>query len=129
MKHSIKLLAAGLLLSTGLFAAVPAKHATPKTSPMKGMVSFKQMPTKRGIEIKLNDPTAGNATVIIYDWNNDVVWKEPLSTKKGLDKGFVLSQLDNGNYTVEVFCDKQMVAKKTAHVYYKGDSKFVQLRG
>ncbi|HZY35351.1 MAG TPA: hypothetical protein VFE53_01810 [Mucilaginibacter sp.] len=129
MKHSINLLAAGLLLSTGLFAAVPAKPTTPKTSPMTRMVSVMPMPTKRGIEVKLNDPTMGKATVIIYDWNNDVVWKEPLSTKKGLDKGLILSQLDNGNYTVEVFCDKQMVAKKTAHVYYRGDTKFVQLRG
>src|ERR1700733_11914978 len=125
MKHSIKLLAMGLLLSTGLFAAVPVKPTTPKTFQMKRMVSFTQLPTKRGIEIKLNDPTARKAMVIIYDWNNDIVWKEPLSQKKGLDKGLVLSQLDNGNYTVEVIVDKQMVAKKTAHVYYRGDTKFV----
>jgi hypothetical protein len=129
MKHSIKLLAAGLLLSTGLFAAVPAKPTTPKSSPVKKIVSLTQMPTKKGIEIKLNDPAAGKAAVIIYDWNNDIVWKEPLSSKKGLDKALVLNQLDNGNYTVEVFLDKQMVAKKTAHVYYKGDTKFVQLKG
>jgi len=129
MKHSIKLLAMGLLLSTGLFAAVPVKPTTPKTFQMKRMVSFTQLPTKRGIEIKLNDPTARKAMVIIYDWNNDIVWKEPLSQKKGLDKGLVLSQLDNGNYTVEVIVDKQMVAKKTAHVYYRGDTKFVALRG
>jgi len=128
MKHSIKLLAMGLLLSTGLYAAVPVKPTTPKTSPIKGIVSFSQLPTKRGIEIKLNDPTAGKAAVVVYDWNNDIVWKEPLSSKKGLDKGLVLSQLDNGNYTVEVILNKRMVAKKTAHVYYKGDSKFVQLR-
>ena len=93
------------------------------------MVTFTQLPTKTGIEIKLNNPEAGKATVIIYDWNNDVVWKEPLSSKKGLDKGFVLSKLDNGNYTVEVMLDKQLVAKKTAHVYYRGDTKFVQIRG
>ena len=129
MKHSIKLLAMGLLLSTGLFAAVPVKHNTPKTASIKKMVSFTQLPTRRGIEIKLNDPTAGKAAVIIYDWNNDIVWKEPLSSKKGLDKALVLSQLDNGNYTVEVVIDKQMVAKKTAHVYYSGDTKFVQLKG
>lgn len=129
MKHSIKLLALGLLLSTSLFAAIPVKPGTPKTSPMNKMVSFTQLPTKRGIEIKLNDPTAGKATVTIYDWNNDIVWQEPLSQKKGLDKGLILNQLDNGNYTVEVFLGKQMVAKKTAHVYYQGDSKLVAIRG
>ena len=129
MKHSIKLLAAGLLLSTGLFAAVPVKHTAVKASPMKGTVSFTQMPTKRGIEVTLNDPAVGKAVVLIYNWNNDVVWREPLSLKKGLNKGLVLNQLDNGNYTIEVMLHKQMIAKKTAHVYYKGDAKFVQLRG
>ena len=89
MKHSIKLLALGLLLSTSLFAAIPVKPGAPKTSPMNKMVSFTQLATKRGIEIKLNDPTAGKATVTIYDCNNDIVWQEPLSQKKrprqGLD--------------------------------------------
>src|SRR5271156_4914273 len=108
MKHAIKLLAAGLLLSTGLFAAIPLKPTAPKTSPIKRMVTFTQMPTKRGIEIKLNDQTAGKAMVIIYDWSNEVVWKDVLSPKKGFDRDFNLSQLDNGNYTGEVFLDKQM---------------------
>jgi len=129
MRHSIKLLVLGLLLSTSLFAAIPVKHATLKTSAAKGIVSFTQLATKRGIEIKLNDPTAGKATVTIYDWNNDIVWQEPLSQKKDLDKGLILNQLDNGNYTVEVFLGKQMVAKKIAHVYYEGDSKLVAIRG
>jgi hypothetical protein len=129
MKHSIKLLAAGLLLSTGLFAAVPAKPTNHNTSSINKAVTFKQLPTKKGIEIKVNDPATEKATVLIYDWNNDIVWKERLSAKKGLDKDFVLSQLDNGNYTVEVMVDKQMVAKKTAHVYYRGNSKFVTLKG
>jgi hypothetical protein len=102
MKHAIKLLAAGLLLSTGLFAAVPLKSPAPKSSPIMRMVTFTQMPTKRGVEIKLNNPAAGKAIVMIYDWNNDVVWKDVLSPKKGLDRAFNLSQLDNGNYTVEV---------------------------
>ena len=129
MKHSIKLLATGLLLSTGLFAAVPVKHAGPNTSTMKGMVTFSTLPSKRGVEIKLNDPAAGKAIVMIYDWDNDVVWKDALSPKKGLDRGYILSYLDNGNYTVEVTLNKQLVVKKLAHVYYKGDTKFVSIRG
>ena len=88
-----------------------------------------QMPTRRGFEIKLNDPMAGKAKVMIYNWDNQIVWKDVLSPKKGLEKAFNLSQLDNGNYTVEVMLNKQLVAKKTAHVYYRGDTKFVALRG
>ncbi len=129
MKHSIKLLATGLLLSTAFVAAVPAKPATPKISAMEKMVTFSSLPTKRGIEIKLNKRATGKAVVMIYNWDNVVIWKDALSPKKRLDRGYILSQLDNGNYTVEVMLDKQMVAKKTAHVYYRGDTKFVQLRG
>jgi len=129
MKHAIKLLAVGLLLSTGLFAAVPAKPTNPNSPSIKKVVTFMQMPTRRGFEIKLNDPMAGKAKVMIYNWDNQIVWKDVLSPKKGLEKAFNLSQLDNGNYTVEVMLNKQLVAKKTAHVYYRGDTKFVALRG
>jgi len=45
-----------------------------------------------------------------------------------MQKAFNLSQLDNGNYTVEVDLNKQVV-KKIAHVYYRGDYKYVSLRG
>jgi hypothetical protein len=128
MKHSIKLLATGLLLSTAFVAASPAKPARTKISSMKKMVTFSALPSKRGIEIKLNKLAPGKATVMIYNWDNDVIWKDALSPEKRLARGYILSQLDNGNYTVEVMLDKQMVAKKTAHVYYRGDTKFVQLR-
>jgi Rieske Fe-S protein len=128
MKNSIKLTALLLLFGTGLFAAVPAKHADPKTTSIKSMVRFSLMPSKRGIEIKVKNDAPGKAMVIIYDWNNDVVWKDALTQKKGMDKAFNLSQLDNGNYTIEVMLDKQVV-EKTAHVYYRGDTKFVQIRG
>jgi len=92
------------------------------------MVSFSLLPSKRGIEIKVKNDAAPKAMVLIYDWNNDVVWKDKLTPKKGMDKAFNLSQLGNGNYTVEVMINKQKV-EKTAHVYYRGDTKFVQIRG
>ena len=127
MKHSIKLSALLLLFSTGIFAAVPKpiKHVT---SSIKGMVSFSSTPSKRGVEIRVNENAADKAVVMIYNWDNDVVWKDVLKKNKGMGKAYNLSQLDNGNYTVEVMLNKQMV-RKTAHVYYRGDTKFVELRG
>ena len=92
------------------------------------MVTFSPVPSKRGVEIKVNENAPGKALVIIYNYENDMVWKDVLSKKKGMDKAFILNQLDNGNYTIEVTLNKQVV-KKIAHVYYKGDSKLVAIKG
>jgi hypothetical protein len=128
MKNSIKLTALFLLLSTGLFAAAPSKTIGRKAVSMKGMISFSTIPSKRGVEVKINRDAPGKAIVMIYNYENDLVWKDVLKKNKGMEKAYILNQLDNGNYTVEVTLNKQVV-KKTAHVYYKGDSKLVTIRG
>ena len=128
MKKFIGLSALFLLASTGIFAATPAKPAGHKASSVDKMVTFNSLPSNRGIEVKLDNDLQGKASVIFYNYENDQVWKDVLSKRKGLDKGYILSFLDNGNYTVEVTIDKQVV-RKIAHVYYKGDTKFVSLRG
>lgn len=129
MKNSIKLSALLLLAGTGIFAAgATAKPIHPMTPSIKGMVTFSPVPSRRGVEIKVNENAPGKALVIIYNYENDMVWKDVLSQKKGMDKAYILNQLDNGNYTIEVTLNKQVV-KKTAHVYYKGDSKLVAIRG
>jgi hypothetical protein len=128
MKKFIRLTGLLLLTCTGLFASASVKPTSHKAASMKNMVSFSTLPSKRGVEVKLNQNTPDKAIVIIYNYENDIVWKEALGKNKPMAKAFILNQLDNGNYTVEVTLDKQVV-KKTAHVYYKGDSKFVSLRG
>jgi hypothetical protein len=128
MKNSFKLSVLFLLASTGIFATATAKPTSPKTSSINSMVTVCALPTRKGVEIKVNKDAPGKALVIIYNWNNDVVWKDKLSPDKIMDRGYVLNQLDNGNYTIEVTLNKQVV-RKTAHVYYKGDSKLVQIKG
>jgi len=128
MKKKLSLSALLIFAAAGLCAAVPVKPVKGNDPTIKSMIKFAQLPTKRGIEIKLAPDAPGKAVVLIYNWNNDVVWKDALSPKKGMDRAFILSMLDNGNYTVEVMLNKQIV-EKTAHVYYKGDTKFVTLRG
>lgn len=127
MKNSFKLTALFLLATTGLFAAVPSKTKT-KVALKKDMVTFSTLPSRRGIEIKVNKDAPGKAIVMIYNYENDVVWKDAMKDNKNMEKGYILNQLDNGNYTIEVTLNKQVV-KKTAHVYYRGDSKLVTIRG
>jgi len=127
MKNSFKLTALFLLATTGLFAAVPSKTKT-KVALKRDMVTFSALPSRRGIEIKVNKDAPGKAIVMIYNYENDVVWKDVMKDNKSMEKGYILNQLDNGNYTIEVTLNKQVV-KKTAHVYYKGDSKLVAIRG
>jgi len=127
MKNSFKLTALFLLATTGLFAAVPSKTKT-KVALKRDMVTFSALPSRRGIEIKVNKDAPGKAIVMIYNYENDVVWKDAMKDNKNMEKGYILNQLDNGNYTIEVTLNKQVV-KKTAHVYYRGDSKLVTIRG
>ena len=128
MKNAFKLSALLLLFSTGVFAANPAKHHSSKTASINNMVTFSTLPSKRGIEIAVDKNTPGKAVVLIYNWDNDVIWKDVLKKDKGMEKAYVLNNLDNGNYTIEVMVNKQIV-QKTAHVYYKGDAKMVTIRG
>jgi len=128
MKKKLKLSALLIFAAAGLCAAAPVKPANSNAPSIKNMIKFSQLPAKRGIEIKLAADAPDKAIVMIYNWDNDIVWRDVLSPKKGMDRGYILSFLDNGNYTVEVMLNKQMV-RKTAHVYYRGDTKFVTLRG
>lgn len=128
MKNAFKLSAVLLLFSTGVFAANPAKHHSAKAAPINDMVTFSTLPSKRGIEIAVDKNAPGEAVVLIYNWDNDVIWKDALKKDKGMQKAYILNNLDNGNYTVEVMVNKQMV-RRTAHVYYKGDAKMVTIRG
>jgi len=87
MKNSIKLSALLLLVSTGIFAATPAKPTDPS---IRGMVTFSTLATRKGVEIKINKDVPGKARVAIYNYRNDMVWNDVLSQKKGLDKAYVL---------------------------------------
>jgi hypothetical protein len=128
MKKFIKLTGLMLLACAGVFASGPAKPGSHKVTTPKAMVSFSTLPSKRGLEIMVDKNVTGKAIVTIYNYENDVVWRDALSKKRGTEKAFILNELDNGNYTVEVSLNKQNV-RKIAHVYYKGDSKLVSLRG
>jgi len=119
MKNSFKLTALLLLVSASIFAATPAKSVVPFTS---DVITFSSLPSLNGLEIKVNKSLAGKASVLVYDQNNNVVFKDVMSGAKTMEKGYILNQLENGDYTIEVFSGKQAV-KKQIHVYDENNAK------
>jgi hypothetical protein len=121
MKNSIKLAALFLLASTGLFASASAKTLGTASS-TTDMVSFTSLPTQDGVAVKVEKALPGNAIVIIYDADGNMLRKDVTSGTKTLEKGYVFNQLENGDYTIEVTTDKQVV-KKQIHVYDENETK------
>jgi len=116
MKTSIKLAALFLLVSTGLFAATAAKAEGSVVPPSKAEITFSSLPSHKGIEVKVENANAEKAIVMIYDQDQNVIYKDALPSYKKMEKGYVLNQLANGDYTIEVIASKQVV-KKEIHVY------------
>jgi hypothetical protein len=125
MKNSIKLTALLLLASAGVFAATPSKTKASLVPPTAA-VTFSSMPSQKGVEVKLNE--SAKAIVIITDQDGNVLRKDILSNNKGLEKGYVLNKLDNGDYTIEVTTSGQIV-KKVIHVYDEGQTKMFIING
>jgi len=121
MKNSIKLAALFLVASTGLFAATSAKAATivPSTS---DVITVSSLASEDGVAVKVEKSEPGKAIVMIYDKDGNVLRKDILSSGKGLEKGYILSQLENGDYTIEITSNKQVV-KKDIHVYDEDQTK------
>jgi len=59
---------------------------------------------------------------MIYDQDQNVIFKDVLPKDKTMEKGYILNQLDNGDYTIEVTSNKQVV-KKDIHVYNEYKTK------
>jgi hypothetical protein len=122
MKKTIQVFAVLLFLTSCLFAAVPVKAIRPNDQPKNDMITFSTLPTRNGIAVKFKKGAAGQAVVIIYDNDKNVLRKDILSNAKALGKGYVLTSLENGDYTVEVTFNKQVMTK-AIHVYMEGQAK------
>jgi len=118
MKNSIKLTALFLLASASLFAATPSKG----TAPSDDQVTFSSLPSQKGVEIKVESTVPSKAIVMVYDANDNVIFKDALPAGKSMEKGYILNQLENGDYTIEVKENKSDV-KKEIHVYTEYERK------
>jgi hypothetical protein len=122
MKKSTRVFMVLFLLSTSLLPAVPAKAASSHNQPKSATITFSTLPSKNGIAVKFKKGATGKAIVIIYDSGKNVLRKDILSDAKSLEKGYILTSLDNGDYTVEVTLGTDVV-KKSVHVYMEGQVK------
>ncbi|MDB4901101.1 MAG: hypothetical protein JWQ63_382 [Mucilaginibacter sp.] len=119
MKTSIKLTALFLLASTSIFAATPPKTVVPAKA---DVITFSSLRSDRGINVKVEKNAPGKAVVAIYDQDRNMIRKDVLASNKSLEKAYILNKLDNGDYTIEVTSNKQVV-KKDIHVYDEGENK------
>jgi hypothetical protein len=130
MKLSIKLMALLLLASASLFAKNPIKAkksvVTTKIT-TKNMASFYPLFWHRGVEVKINKNLPGKAVVIVYDQDGNAMWKDVLPSETATKKGYVLNQLADGEYKIEVSSNKQ-TTKRYFHVWDEGKIKEVILR-
>lgn len=119
MKKAIKLTAIALLLSGGLLAA-PKPH---KVVPMnnRDKIDFYTLPSQRGIDLRIRKADPGKTIVVIYDNDGNVLQKDVL-TGTQIRKGYVLNQLDNGDYSIEITSNHH-VFKKDIHIYDEGPIK------
>ena len=118
MKKSIALAALLLVIGTSVFAAAPAKS----TGSSQDEISFVPLKSDNGFGVQIEKETAGKSIVIVYDKDGEVIFKDLLSKGASGTKGYIISSLEYGDYTVEVVSNKQTV-KKQLHVYDDGTAK------
>lgn len=119
MKKSITLVALLLAIGTSVFAATPAKT---KDDNAKDQISFVQLKSDNAFGVAIDKVTSGKSTVIVYDNEHNVIFKDLLTKGESGTKGYLISSLETGDYTVEVVSKGQSV-KKQMHVYDDGDAK------
>ncbi|MDB5123834.1 MAG: hypothetical protein JWP94_1963 [Mucilaginibacter sp.] len=125
MKASIKFTALLLLAGASVFATIPAKAAIP---PKLNAITFTSLPSLQGLAVKAEKNLAGKAIVIISDEDGNVLRKDELSNKAGMEKNYILTKLDEGDYTIEVV-SKDKSVKQDIHVYTDGKNKMFFIKG
>jgi len=118
MKKSIKLTALALLLSTGLFAATSKKATSATPMNNKDHIVFYTLPSQAGIDLRIKKAEPGNALVVIRDSEGRLLWKDVMKDKD-IRRGYNLTQLDEGDYTIEI-THNQQVFKRIIHIYEEG---------
>ncbi|WP_184545920.1 hypothetical protein [Mucilaginibacter sp. FT3.2] len=121
MKNSIRLSALFLLLSAGIFAATSAS-AKGHTEKIKDVITVSSLKHERGVAVFISKGQAGKAYVTISDQANNVLMEDFLPNKAEISKGYVLTSLDNGDYTFEITSNDEVVTK-TVHVYDENHRK------
>src|SRR3569833_1596429 len=113
MKKTFAIAALILVAVTSVFAA-PVKAVKANNT-----VSFIEPAKENTFAVKV---AAEIAVVIIYDQDGNAIYKDLNSKGQPTKKSYNVSNLDNGNYTVEIKSEKSDI-KKQMHVYDNGQGK------
>ncbi len=115
MKKSIQLSALFLLFSTGLFAATPVDG--PNRIDINQVVSVNALRSSAiGVSVSVSGALSNKSFMTITDMAGNKLYSDNLSTKPGLVKGYNLSELEDGDYIITIFANKQEL-KKQIHIY------------
>ena len=118
MKKSIALGALLVVLGTSVFAATPKTGGDKKAEEL----SFVQLNKDNGFGVRVDKQEAGKSFIMIYDADHNLIYKDMVSKEATAEKGYVITSLEAGDYTVEAFSKGQSVTKHM-HVYEDGVSK------
>lgn len=123
MKTSIKLAALFLLmfLGTGAFASIHIKsyHKAKHTTSQVSLVPLKH---SRGFAIMIDQNMPGSSIVMISDINGDVFFKHRLQNGMRNETKYLTTQLEEGQYTVEVY-SKDRDVKTKFYIYNNGSRR------
>jgi len=124
MKTSFKLTAIALLFSAGAFAATPKpKHHSTNKNMDKQMVSIIPLKHDRGFAARVDKTEPGKSIVMISDINGDVVFKDCLTKNTIGEKKYLLHELADGKYTLEVYTKGRGDIKTNFYIYYNSQTK------
>jgi hypothetical protein len=131
MKKFITLASLSLFLGMGISTAVSAKpihfHMRSHQRTMStAQVSFIPLQQKLGFAVMVDKFEPGKSMVIVYDRDKNVVFKDCLTKGTRNEKKYILSNLDNGDYTVEVY-SKNHDIQTSFYVYDSGKKKVVHM--
>lgn len=109
-----------LLLSAGAFAATPKPHHHKNMNTVmdKQVVSIIPLKNDRGFAARVDKMDDGNSIVIVYNSEGDAIFKDRLTKTKLGEKKYLLRDLDNGKYTVEVYNRNGRDVKTNFYIYY-----------
>lgn len=124
MKKFITLTAVSLLLGIGVCSTASAKpNHHIKSSETVSLIPLR---AKKGFAVMVDKQLPGKSVVIIYDSDKNVVFKDQLTKGFKAEKKYILSNLDIGDYTVEVY-SKNHDIQTQFFVYHVGQNKIVRL--
>jgi hypothetical protein len=125
MKKSIIYGAMGILMGLGVSSAAAPKpknhHGDLSTRAGISIIPLRQEP---GFALMVDKPMPGRSMVIISNQDESFIYKNVLTDGRRFEKKYNLSQLNAGNYTVEIY-SKGHDIKTNFYVYNKPQGKVI----